>query len=113
MKALCIAVAAFLSCGVPAAFCQPPATQQKQDITIEDIDRQIEMTKDQITKYKGLASMFDRQASSLQSHDYSGSRHAAVIRDEILSLEKDLQQHLQELEKTRTEMIAAQPKPQT
>lgn len=112
MKAICIAVAALLSCGAPLAICAESTPPQKTQTTVEDLNRQIEMTKEQIVKYKGLASMFDRHASELQSHDYSGARHAAMIRDEILSLNKDLQQRVKDLEKARDELVASQAKKQ-
>ncbi len=114
MKAIYIVAAALLSCGAPLAMCEettPPPPPQQQT-TVEDLNRQIEMTKEQIVKYKALAAHFNRHASELQSHDFSGARHAAMIRDEILSLNKDLQQRVLDLEKSRDELLASQGKDQ-
>lgn len=73
--------------------------------TVQDLDRQIHLLKDNIEKYKALAKTFDRKVGSLQSHDYTGARDAAALRDECQGIAKDLESHLAKLEERRAQMV--------
>jgi prefoldin subunit 5 len=91
---------ASLGAAVNADQPQPPA-QQESKVTIQDLDRQIQFLKDNIEKYNSMANAFDRKASSLQSHDFTGYRDAAAVRDECRSIASDLQKHMETLEQQR------------
>ena len=76
--------------------------------TVQDLDRQIQLLKENIAKYHALAKNFDRKVGSLQSRDYTGARDAATLRDECLGIAEDLEAHLAKLEAQRAEMVAQQ-----
>jgi flagellar motility protein MotE (MotC chaperone) len=80
----------------------------ESEVTEHDLDRQIRFLKDNIEKYKGLAKTFDRKAGNLQSQDYTGSRDAAVLRDECRGIATDLEAHLVKLEGQREQMLEQQ-----
>ena len=101
MKSMCFGL--ILSLGCLGAFVQadqPPAQQESQ-LTIQDLDRQIQFLKDNIEKYNAMANSFDRKATGLQAHDYTGYRAAASVRDECRSIANDLEKHMQKLEQQR------------
>lgn len=87
---------------------QPPAQQESQ-VTIQDLDRQIQFLKDNIEKYNAMANSFDRKATSLQAHDYTGYRNAAAIRDECRGIVNDLEKHMQTLEQQRANLEKQKP----
>jgi hypothetical protein len=106
----------WLCCGLMMAMAsvglmangQESANKPEEQVTVHDLDRQIRFLKDNIEKYNGLASTFDKKAGSLQSHDYTGSRDAALIRDECRGIARDLEAHLSKLEAKRVEMLEQQ-----
>jgi hypothetical protein len=104
MRTALFSLAAALVCFGSPAQCEEPA-QQPPKVTIESLDGQISLIKEEIAKYNNLANMFDRKSSELQSQDFSGSRHAASLRDELRARVKDLEGKLQELETTRSDML--------
>ena len=83
---------------------QPPAQQEPQE-SIQDLNRQIQFLKDNIAKYNSLANSFDRKASELQSHDFTGYRNAATLRDECQGIADDLEKHMQTLEQQRAKLL--------
>lgn len=79
-------------------------------VTVQDLDRQIQLVKEQIEKFNAMVKNFDRKASMLQSHDYTGSRDAAIVREHCRGIAADLTKHLAALEQHRQEMIEQQRK---
>lgn len=100
-------VAALISLGtvVHGEEAAPAAQQGEVQITVQDMDRQIQMVKEQIEKYNNFTKYFGRKADSLQARDFSGYRHAAALRDECKGIADDLNKHLKELETQRAKMM--------
>lgn len=86
---------------------EPPQNNENH-LTVQDLDRQIQLLKDNIEKYNGLANAFDRKADNLRSHDFSGYRNAATMSQECRGIAKDLEAHLATLEAQRAEMAKQQ-----
>lgn len=104
MRAICIGLVVALAGLSIMAYGDEQQTTNESQLTVQDLDRQIRFLKDNIEKYNAMAKNFDRKAGSLQSHDFSGSRDAASLRDECRGIAKDLEAHLAKLEAQRAEM---------
>jgi hypothetical protein len=90
--------------GLMAAEKSAPESTESQ-LTVQDLDRQIKFLQDNIEKYNSMAKFFDRKAGSLQSHDFTGSRDSAALRDECRGIAQDLENHLGKLEAQREKML--------
>jgi hypothetical protein len=103
MKPICFGLVLSLA-GLGVAYADQPPAQQEAQLTIQDLDRQIQFLKDNIEKYNAMANAFDRKATSLQAHDYTGYRAAAAVRDECRGIADDLEKHMQTLEQQRANL---------
>ena len=109
MKSICWILALLLAGLGNAVFADQPPAEQESQMTVQDLDRQIQFLKDNIEKYNALAKSFDRKASSLQSHDFTGYRSAASVRDECQSIAADLEKHMHTLEQQRANLEKQTP----
>lgn len=108
MKWFCVGLAcSLMGCGM-AVSAETPPEKPEAELTVRDLDRQIQMLRDSIDKYESLAKSFDRKAASLQSHDYNGYRSATGLRDECRGIAEDLSSHLLKLEQQRADMLSKQ-----
>ena len=103
-----LAGASLLANGDMAPSKPEAAVAPDSKVTVQELDRQIRFLKDNIEKYNGMAKFFDQKSGSLQSHDYTGSRDAAAIRDECRGIAQDLEAHLAKLEEQREKMLEQQ-----
>lgn len=87
------------------AFCADtsPAASETE-VSVENVDYQIKLVKEQIAKYDNLANTFDRKVQNLEFEDYTSSRDAANMRDICRGIAKDLQQRLTSLEQQKAQM---------
>ena len=104
MKAICWGLVFALAALGTATCVDQPSAPQESTVTAQDLDRQIQFLKDNIEKYNSMANAFDRKASSLQAHDYTGYRSAAAVRDECRGIANDLEKHMEVLEQQRANL---------
>ena len=105
MKSICWGLVLSLASLGTAAYADQPPSQQEPQESIQDLNRQIQFLKDNISKYNSLANSFDRKASELQAHDFTGYRNAATLRDECRGIAGDLEKHMQTLEQQRAALL--------
>jgi hypothetical protein len=108
MKLICAGLMLMVaSVGLMANESEASAKPESQ-MTVQELDGHIRFLKENIEKYNGMARLFDQKAGSLQSHDFTGSRDAALIRDECRGIAQDLESHLAKLEEQRAKMVEQQ-----
>jgi hypothetical protein len=103
-------IAAALCCTGSYGFCQdtPKATEQKEVVqatTVQDIDMQIGLVKEQIAKYQGMALAFQRKTESMQFQDFENSRQSARMMEICQGIANDLNARLKELEQQKEKLL--------